>query len=207
MKLQFRLKIPGTGSAKKSLIRHPTILNPWCNKYPNTLVDVVLFYFFIYLFNRSMDRKNWLWAMGENIFKCWKRPCGGSLSSHSIQQRCIFIDLQTLTTMESSSFFFYSHMHRTMFKDSISLIPINKYGNEEPFKKKRGNPCPDTPGGFCHSGCCQLPRANGSVIHLNIHQSIEWKFPRHFFYLSGVTTSAALAKFFLFLFTALILVN
>ena len=102
--------------------------------------------------------------------------------------------------MESSSFFFYSHMHRTMLEDSISLISIKKYGNEEPLKKKRGNPCPDTPGGFCHSGCCQLQRANGSVIHLNIHQSIEWKFPRHFFYLSGVTTSAALAKFFLFLF-------
>ena len=83
--------------------------------------------------------------------------------------------------MESSSFFFYSHMHRTMLEDSISLISIKKYGNEEPLEKKRGNPCPDTPGGFCHSGCCQLQRANGFVIHLNIHQSIEWKFSNTFF--------------------------
>ena len=38
-------------------------------------------------------------------------------------------------------------MHRTMLEDSISLISIKKYGNEEPLEKKRGNPCPDTPGG------------------------------------------------------------
>ena len=31
-------------------------------------------------------------------------------------------------------------MHRTMLEDSISLISIKKYGNEEPLENKRENP-------------------------------------------------------------------